>query len=278
MNWFINSDHWLLFGLAIIIVTMLRLTIQRMRKTAEQQERRVAAVQAAKEAERKRQMESMTPKSKVSSPKTRAPLTDPFGTPFTGNIQGIAAKWETEIHQIGRQIIGQIDCKMAALQAITLDANRTANRLEILVEHLEQIARQQIEWQQQQLARNAQAESAKISSAGVPLTVIPAVESIPEAAPLTDVLKELTADLEGFHRTIRQSTTFDEQPKPVTVVRPVEPQKETSEVSSANLRSEVEMLSNYGLDPQEIARRLDISFGEVDLILQVQQNRLTRTT
>jgi DNA-directed RNA polymerase specialized sigma24 family protein len=197
------------------------------------------------------------------------PLGDPLGTPFTGNIQGIAAKWEVEIHKLGRQIIGQIDSKMSALQTITLDANRTANRLEILVEHLEQIARQQMEWQQNQREQSAETEELPIE--GSP-TVIPATVSIPEKAnPLGNVLKELADDLDDIHQTIKRSTVLMEQPEPATILRMA------SETAYSNLRSEVEMLVNYGLEPQDIAQRLNISLGEVDLMLQVQQNRLDRT-
>jgi hypothetical protein len=267
----IEPHHLALLALLIITVVMLRLTVQRFRKNAEKKRRHEEAIQAAKTAERKQRMQSSIQKAKVTPPKTRIPLADPFATPFTGNIQGIAAKWEAEVHQIGRQIIGQIDSKMAALQAITLDANRTANRLEVLVEHLEHIARQQIEWQQNQMMRNAESEE----SAPV-VNVIPATESPPlKTAPLADVLKELANDLEGIHKTIKQSTVFDVQPEPVTILRfeDVQIQQPPTAEPSSSLRGEVEMLSNYGLASEEIARRLNISLAEVNLILQVQQNQ-----
>ena len=268
MDWSaIKLEYLILWlGLIIVIVTMMRLTYQRFRKNAEQQRQYETALQAAKNAERKRQQEAVIPKAKVYASQTRIPMADPFGSSFTGNIHGIAAKWEAEIHQIGRQIIGQIDSKMAALQAITLDANRTANRLEILVEHLEQIARKQIEWQQSQIERNTQAELPEQVPATASPTVIAATESVPEAAPLAEALKELADDLEGIHETIKRSTTFEEQPEQATILRLSEPQ-------TKNLRSEVEMLANYGLDSQAIAQRLNISLAEVDLIQQVQQNR-----
>jgi len=262
----IDLHHIALLGLVLVVLMMLRLWVQRTRRNAKREQERRIAIQAAHETARKQQLSAVVPKSKVSAAQTRIPLADPFSTPFTGNIQGVAAKWEAEVHQIGRQIIGQIDCKMAALQAITLDANRTANRLEILLEHLEQVARKQIE-RQQQIAQNANADTSP--------TVLSAVESAHEAAPLADVLKELTEDLEDVRRTIKQRTTFGEQSKSILVLRPTEPQKE--ETPTTNLRDEVEMLSNYGLDPPEIAQRLNISLGEVDLMLQVQRNRLNRT-
>ena len=256
-------------GIAIVIIVLFRQLRQRWHTDTQKQKERENAIRAAREAERSSLMQSGVQRSKVIQPKNRMPLGDPLGTPFTGNIQGIAAKWEVEIHKLGRQIIGQIDSKMSALQTITLDANRTANRLEILVEHLEQIARQQMEWQQNQREQSAETEK---SPAEGTQTVIPATVSFPEKAdPLGNVLKELADDLDDIHQTIKRSTVLREQPEPATILRMA------SETAYSNLRSEVEMLANYGLEPQDIAQRLNISLGEVDLMLQVQQNRLDRT-
>jgi len=257
----------LALGIIIVIVVLLRQISHRHRRNAEQQRQFETDRKAALETERKKQTLVVHPKSSVSSPQTRVPLGDPFGTPFTGSIHGSAAKWEAEIHQIGRHIIGQIDSKMAALQVITLDANRAANRLELLVEHLEQIARKQVEWQQSQTTQHAQTEQTEqtehMPTTASP-TVIPASESAPEAAPV--VLKEFADDLRGVRQAIKQSTAFSEQPMRATIQR-------LSEVQTKNLRSEVEMLSNYGLDAHEIARRLEISPGEVDVMLQFLQHR-----
>ena len=252
-------QYGLLVGILIIIMVLLRQLGARRRQDIRQQRQREVTIRSAQEAERQSKSQVLLPKSKVIPPKTRAPLGDPFGTPFVGSIQGHAAKWEAEIHQLSRQIIGQIDSKMAALQAITLDANRTANRLEILAEHLEQIARNQIEQQ------------AATESSEAPSTVIPATATPSEAVPLADVLREIDGGLKGIRKAIRQSTAFSEQIAPATVLRLAELQAAPATNSSANIRGEVEMLANYGLKPQEIAQRLDISLGEVDVILQLQQ-------
>jgi DNA-directed RNA polymerase specialized sigma24 family protein len=270
----------LILGVIIVIITLVRLMGQRRRQNNMRQQQREVAILAAQEAERKIQAQTLHPKSQVLPPKTRVLLGDPYGVPFTGAVQGSAAKWEAEIHQIGRQIIGQIDSKMAALQAITLDANRTANRLEILVEHLEQIA-----YQQSQRTQNTGAESAEEGSPTVIATTTPVLD----AAPLTEVLKELTDDLEGIRKTIKRSTTFGEQttplnpepakPESATVLRIADqPARAAATGYPVNTRDEVSMLSNHGFEPQEIARKLNISLGEVDLILQVQQNRLDKIT
>jgi len=248
-----------LLGLIVVIITLMRMMGQRVRQDAKKKKQHETALKAAHDLEHKIKSQGNLPKSKVPPPKTRFPLGDPVGTPFTGAIQGHAAKWETEIHQLGRQIIGQIDSKMAALQAVTLEANRTANRLEILLEHLEQITQKHVEWQQSKAAVSEMPMTAP--------TVLSAEETSPAAAPLADVLQELTGDIEDIRNTVKQSTSFSNFTEPIgqaTVLR-------IEEVAAKELRYEVEMLANYGLEPQEIAQRLNISFGEVDMILQVQQ-------
>ena len=255
------SYVFLLLGLIIVIVVMMNQVRQRQRQKIQKPRQRDPALQAAQEAERKTQMLTRLPKAKVQ---TSVPLPDPLGIPFVGTIQGNAAKWETEIHKLGRQIIGQIDSKMAALQAMTLDANRIANRLEMLVEHLEQFAQTQMQGQQN--PRTPQAEGKP--TADKPETVIPATALAPQAAPLTEMLEEFADERENIRRAIRQSTAFTEQPQQATVLRLAELQKEgLGNDVSASLRSEVEMLANYGLTPKEIAQQLNISQGEVDVML-----------
>lgn len=264
----------LIAGITIVIIVLLRQLGQRQQMNTRRQKEREKMLKAAQEAERKSQMQACCgQQSKVIQPKTRVPLGNSLGVPFTGNIQGVAAKWEVEIHTLGRQIIGQIDSKMSALQSITLDANRTANRLEILVEHLEQIARQQMEWQQNQLTQKQREQDAETGSpTDEPPTVIPATAPVPNADPLGNVLQELADDLEDIHKTIKRSTVLMERSEPLTILR------QATDAPHSNLRNEVEMLANYGFDPQDIAQQLNISLGEVDLMLQFQQNRLDRTT
>ena len=251
----------LLLGIVLVIVTLLRRLGQKAKQNAKRQNEREAALKAAKEAERKDQMQASLQKNKVTQPKSRMPVAvNSLGTPFIGGVQGYAARWEAEIHQLGRQIIGQIDSKMAALQAITIDANRTANRLEILVEHLEHIAREQIE-RQQEMIKNVESEDTESPSAVLPATE---AEPISDAAPLKEVLNELAEDLEGIHQKMKQSVTFSEEPVSATVLR-------IEELQAKSIRNEVTMLANYGIEPLEIAQRLNISVGEVDLILQASR-------
>ena len=245
---------FLLIGIFLVIIASMNQLRERHRRNARKQQQRDADLKAVQESERKIQMLTSLPKAKV---RTSVSSPDPLGIPFTGTIQGNAAKWEAEIHNLGRQIIGQIDSKMAALQAMTLDANRTANRLELLVEHLEQFARTQMQGQ---------------PPSETPATVIPATESSSVAAPLTETLEELTDELESIRKKIKQSTAFREESQQATILRLEELQKEEpGNGRFADLRSEAAMLANYGLDSKEIARRLNISQGEVEIMLQIYE-------
>ena len=247
------SDLFLLLGLIIVIITMFRVWSHRQRKSRQQQSQRERRRQAAQEAEQKTQMLSNLPKAKGTA-------SDFMGTPFAGAIQGSAARWEAEIHQLGRQIMGQIDSKMSALQAITLEANRTANRLEILVEHLEHFAQTQVQGVPRPGSRQSE--------------VIPATASSSQAALFAEGLEEFADARTDIRTIIKQSTAFTEQPQQATVLRLAElEQSGLIDGGSSSLRSEAAMLANYGLDSSEIARRLNISQGEVDIMLQVQQSR-----
>ena len=190
------------------------------------------------------------------------------------NIREITAKWEAEIQQMGQQIIGQLDRKMTALQAVTLEGNRMANRLEVFVEHLEQTARKQME--RQQVIHSTNTASAKSESTKVPSTAIPKAEPASEGASFTDVLKkiaEISEDVENVGKKISQSTSFYKRLELEDVVRQSEPQKKTSAGKLPDdLCADVEMLLNFGLEPEEIARRLGISVRELDLLLQVHEN------
>jgi len=137
------SSIFLIAGIAVLSATMVwNILIRRQRATKRAADRR-AAVQAARETERKRQAAFAEP-SKVKlatgahAIPERIPLGEPHDITFTAAVSPRSvAKWETEIHQVGRQMIGQLDSKSVVLQTLTREANRAANRLEILIDHLE---------------------------------------------------------------------------------------------------------------------------------------------
>ena len=193
-----------------------------------------------------------------------------------GNIQDITAKWEAEIQQMGQQIIGQLDRKMTALQAITSEGNRMANRLEIFVEHLEQTTRKRVERQQHQVVHSAKTEWAIPDVAKVLPAAIPKAKPMPESTSFSDVLKkiaDIAEDVEAVGKKISQSTSFYKRVELADVVRQAEPQKKASAKKlPEDLCADVEMLLNFGLEPEEIAQRLGISVNDLDLLLQVHEN------
>lgn len=134
---------YLIAGIVVVTISMLRHNIKRRRRDLQKEAERQAALRAAREAEarRQREMGQDVKKSEArSSLGSRVPLPKPVDTTFTGaasphNI----ARWETEMHEIGRQVMGKIDSKMIALQTLTAESNRAANRLELLLEQIERI-------------------------------------------------------------------------------------------------------------------------------------------
>ena len=241
----------ILAGLVIVLLVLVRQFTQRLRRKTEKQPQRKVTEQAVER------------KNHPPTAKVRRPL-------LTGLLQSSAAHWESEIQQLGTQIIGQLDSKIVALQATALNADRLANRLEILVEHLEQIAQRQ----QNQVAQHTDPPTGVSGlSTSKESPIVTAATTVRDAAPLTDMLKEIADDLGDVRKTILQLPTFTEQLDPETPLRIPELQEETPVIpktdSSVNIRLEVEALAKYGKNPKDIARQLDISPEEVNLILQV---------
>ncbi len=61
-------------------------------------------------------------------------------TMFTGSsLPPEFAKWEIEIHELGRQTVARINTKLAAMQALVTEANRVSRQVETMIEHLEEL-------------------------------------------------------------------------------------------------------------------------------------------
>lgn len=133
-------------GIVIITASLILHQFKRRKLELEQKTKRREAAKYALEIERKQQLQSgktVKEKSSCTAP-DRIPLSDLSDKQFNGaysprNI----AKWEAEIHQISRQMIGTLDSKMIALQTLTQEANRVANRMELLLERFEELAKNQ---------------------------------------------------------------------------------------------------------------------------------------
>ena len=116
------------------------------------------------------------------------------------------ANWEVHMHETARDLMGQLDSKMRALQALTAEADRAADRLEAAID---------------QAADPAAAPKAETE---------PSTPQQPDASPPNS---------------------------------PADPQR----------RDEISMLSNYGYDAIEIARRTRLPADEVERLLALRKER-----
>jgi len=60
----------------------------------------------------------------------RTPRPQPEGPPRPADAPPEMLRWQVEMHETARELSGQLDSKMAALQALVAEADRAAARLE----------------------------------------------------------------------------------------------------------------------------------------------------
>ena len=190
-----------LAGIVILSGTLILRTWFRYRQEAKRAIERRAAARAAREAERKRQaMLAEPPKIKLASGSHTAPDRVPLGSPHdpafaAGVTPRSIAKWETEIHQIGRQMIGQLDSKSIVLQTLTREANRAANRLEILIDHLETLLKDSIASTKSTTAASDSSEHSNL---------IPREAATQAVEVFADVLDELEGERDQFPEPVAE--------------------------------------------------------------------------
>ncbi|MDR0335899.1 MAG: hypothetical protein LBI18_02305, partial [Planctomycetaceae bacterium] len=107
-----NTMLYMVAGIVIMTASLILHQFKRRRREQELQAKQRMILETAQEAERKRQLQTgqavkTKPERSYSSTSDRIPLPDLSEKQFNGaysprNI----AKWEAEIHQIGRQMIG----------------------------------------------------------------------------------------------------------------------------------------------------------------------------
>ncbi|MDR0391314.1 MAG: hypothetical protein LBH59_05375 [Planctomycetaceae bacterium] len=139
-----DTTYLLIFAIIIIIISLMVQLRKRHRLEVERKKRQYEAIVAAQK-ERKDELIQKGEDTKTkagTSEMTRVPIGDPFSNKFSGgsSSHGQFAKLEAEIFTLGRQLIGQLDSKMIAIETLTLEANRASNRLELLIDHFERIA------------------------------------------------------------------------------------------------------------------------------------------
>jgi hypothetical protein len=142
-------------------------------------------------------------------------------------------EWEVQMHDFARQVSGQLDSKMAALEHLTREADRAAARLEAAVAATRG---------QQPPAPPQAAPAVPVEIPGPPTSQADALRPTPsDDRPAGDVPKE----------------------EDLSVARP----------SRQRRHEEVYTLADYGYDAAEIARRVNSPVGEIELILGLRDKR-----
>jgi hypothetical protein len=255
-----NSTYLLILGIVIVIISLIvQLRKRHILESARKRKQYDAIVAAQKEKREELIQKGEDPKKKPgTSEMTRVPINDPFGNKFSsGAAQGQIAKLEAELFALGRQLIGQLDSKMIAIETLTLEANRTANRLELLIEHFEQVAdklensrKNKIETpeknQNKQIAPN---HTSQINNTINNVTKIPPQNPITESEKLgnenirrgvepqpvnfTDYLSELETEINEFQDKVDEFGGGKE----VTILRAVTEQENNLPDKSAKITS-----------------------------------------
>ncbi|MDR2643544.1 MAG: hypothetical protein LBC74_12205 [Planctomycetaceae bacterium] len=189
-----------------------------------QQKKKEELIQNGEDTKKKPGTSDITPLSSA----------DPFKNKFTGSTaQGQLSKIEVELFTIGRQLIGQLDSKMVAIETLTLEANRAANRLELLIEHFEQITNK--------LENNHKNTPNNVTKITPPNSEKSEIENIqqkiePQPVNFTDYLSELEIELNDFQDKVDEFGGSKE----VTILRAVSDQDKKLPDQSANFtRTEI---------------------------------------
>lgn len=150
-------------------------------------------------------------------------------------------QWEVQMQELARDLSGQLDSKMGALEHLIREADRAAARLEAALEAT------------RRASDNPPAAAEAIGEA-------PGSKQEPEPSPRPPVsqAEALTSRGAADHR----STPGGREDEPGPERPPAERRYE-----------EIYVLADYGFDAAEIARRVGTPVGEVELILGLRAKR-----
>lgn len=167
----------------------------------------------------------------------------PAGTDTTAVAAGVPrsdqlAAWEVHMHQTARDLAGQLDSKMRALEILIHRANQAAARLE---QALAQV-------QQHDASVEPEGESAQPAARW---------DLGPDAAEPTRVLSGQAEALQAAVEQAGQTGTCV-------------PRQAADDDSTSRRRDEVYVLADYGFPSVEIARRVGVPVGEVELMLRLR--------
>jgi DNA-directed RNA polymerase specialized sigma24 family protein len=152
------------------------------------------------------------------------------------------AQWEVQMHELTRELSARLDSKMGALGQLIREADRAAARLETAL---------------------ARAQGA------VTLPSAPAktTETAREVLRVADGLDGSRANQADGLKPRRESSS--------SLASSLEPARGAAAdgLSSHHRYDEIYILADYGHSPAEIAQRLGIPIGEVELILSLRSKR-----
>lgn len=157
--------------------------------------------------------------------------------------------WEVRMHETARELIGRIDAKLAALQALTHEADRAAARLEQALAAASCNAAPETSG----IAAASDASAAQSPDDSRPIAM-PANKS-QELAAESRELSSLRADQADALRIAGDRSGLDLSSMPP---------------SESRRHEEIYLLADYGFDSTEIAHRTGVPIGEVELILRLR--------
>lgn len=172
--------------------------------------------------------------------------------------------WEVRMHETARELIGRIDAKLAALRALTEEADRAARRLEraLAAARDKDRAVETAESDSGASAQNSRAspmgEAGAANSAKKPLDMPTAADQTrvePNSSASTPTRQRRESDQADALRAAGDANGID-----LSALPP----------SESRRFDEIYLLSDYGFDAAEIAHRTGVPIGEVELILRLR--------
>lgn len=146
------------------------------------------------------------------------------------------ARWEVQMHDLARTLSGQLDSKMSALEHLIREADRAAGRLETALAAMQRL-------------NVASPAPGPVASQDTGLSE-PRPQAVPPGANQAEAIKT--------------AKSLPPSPRPAGA----------SEPPTADRRyEEIYLLADYGFAPAEIAHRVGMPIGEIQLILSLRSKR-----
>jgi hypothetical protein len=194
-------------------------------------------------------------RSKSPEPSWSSIARKPKESPGRGaDIPPEMASWEVEMHEFVREIKGELDSKMLALQAVTAEADRAAARLEAAIGNSPNAA----------FSREGDAPAAPNKS--TPVFNASTARQEPRPAELAKSILQFREDAGKGKPGIDLGNLPSSQAESLSPAGV--PHAEHS--SAQSKKEEIYMFADYGMQPSEIAARVGHHIGEVELILSLR--------